>query len=122
MRRSVASLAFLVLSWSQLVALQCDMDATAPGHHDEGMPLAASTVAQHHMPADEGPPAPHRQGHGGSAGCLMILACSTASVRPARAVSMIRFPAVFVQARFAGDLVPVAADLAVEPPPPRQAI
>lgn len=52
----------------------------------------------------------------------MMPACGAASsLRPARTVAMMRIPAVFVDAGSHFTTIPVAADLAVEPPPPRHA-
>ena len=52
----------------------------------------------------------------------MIMACSIASPRPAHPAAMIRIPAVLVRADFPTPPIPVAADLAVETPPPRHTV
>ena len=133
MRRPVAFLAFMALSWSQLVALRCDMAAGGhAGAHHEAMsaePAAAQPASGHHastpthrMQADEAAHVPQEAGHGGNHGCLMILACGTASIRATRSVAMIRVPALFVRAEFLANPVPAAADLAVETPPPRHSV
>ena len=109
MRRPVAFLAFLALSWSQLVALRCDMGA---GGH----------AGTHHEAMSAEQEAGHGGGHGGNHGCLMILACGTASIRATRSVAMIRMPALFVRAEFLPSPIPAAADLAVETPPPRHSV
>ncbi len=116
MHRSVAFVAFLALSWSQLVALRCDMG--------EGMVMAKAGADAHHHPAPTAdiPPTPHPPNHGGSHTCLMIMACGFASVRQARTTAMIRLPAVFFTAAFPTQPIPVAADLAVETPPPRHTV
>ena len=119
MCRPVAFLAFMALSWSQLVALRCDMGA---GGH-AGTHQAAMSAEP---PADQAAPVPPEAGPGGGPGgnygCLMILACGTASIRPTRSVAMIRIPALFVRAEFIPNPVPTAADLAVETPPPRHLV
>ena len=137
MRRPVAFLAFLALSWSQLVALRCDMGAGGhAGTHHQAMSaeLAAARPASghhastpaHQAPADEDAHVPRGAGHGGGQGanhgCLMILACGTASIRATRSVAMIRVPALFVRAEFLANPIPAAADLAVETPPPRHSV
>ena len=137
MRRPVAFLAFMALSWSQLVALRCDMAAGghAGAHHEAMSAEPAATqpasghhapIPAHHAPADQAAPVPTEAGHGGGPGgnhgCLMILACGTASIRPARSAAMVRIPAVFVRAAFIRNPVPAAADLAVETPPPRHLV
>ena len=109
MSRPVAFVAFVALLWSHVAGLHCDMGgstvAMAAGHAD---------VATHAgtTPAD----------HGGGHGCRMIMACSIASPRPAHPATMIRIPTVLVRAAFATPPTPVAADLAVETPPPRHAV
>lgn len=127
MRRSVAFSALLVLSWSHVAGLRCDMGATAQNA------TAGSAHASAHPPAPRRPapshaydlaraaetPSPHPASHGAPHGCLMIMACSIASPRPASAAAMIRIPAVLVRTAFPAPPVPVAADLAVETPPPR---
>lgn len=91
-------------------------------------PSASATHASTHAGhapaghAANGPPTPHPPDHGGSHGCLMIMACGFASVRQARPAAMIRFPAVFFAAAFPASPIPVAADLAVETPPPRHTV
>ncbi|MXX54497.1 MAG: hypothetical protein F4205_06120 [Gemmatimonadetes bacterium] len=121
MRRTVALIAFVAISWSQLVALRCDMGTDAPdgGHHATAAPPPGPHDAHH--PPDGSPMTPHGQHHGDSEGCLMIPACGASSVRPARAVAVMRLPAVFEGAGSYFSTIPVAADLAVEPPPPRHA-
>ena len=136
MHRSAAFVAFLALSWSQLVALRCDMGAgpsttgthvstpasQAPAGHamtgtdDHNPPHHPATAS---TPAAPTPATPH---HAPSHGCLMIMACSIASVRQARPAAMIRIPTVFVRAAFLAQPIPVAADLAVETPPPRHTV
>ena len=137
MHRSAAFVAFLALSWSQLVALHCDMGAgpstigahaSTPASHAPAGHEATGTDAHnpppHHLataptPAADTPPTPH---HAPSHGCLMIMACGFASVRQARPAAMIRLPAVFFTADFLTSPIPVAADLAVETPPPRHTV
>ena len=131
MSRSVAFVAFLALSWSHVAGLRCDMGAT------EQTALAGSAHAAAHPPtphqsapshahgpthADGTPTSPHPQSHGAPHGCLMIMACSIASPRPAHPAAMIRIPAVLVRADFPTPPIPVAADLAVETPPPRHTV
>ena len=128
MHRSAAVVAFLGLSWSQLVALHCDMgngvagatDGAAPTHHAAPMPHTATENAHGHAP-DSSPLAQHGQGHGGDHGCQMIMACNYASVRHAQSAPMMRFPAIFLRAVFLPHPIPVAAPLTVETPPPRLA-
>ena len=119
MHRSVAFVAFLALSWSQLVGLRCDMGA------DRSTTAAHASTPASHAPAEHattGADAHDPPGHGGGHDCLMIMACGFASVRQARPAAMIRFPAVFVAAAFLNSPIPVAADLAVETPPPRHTV
>ncbi|MCY4397728.1 MAG: hypothetical protein OXE96_00060 [Gemmatimonadetes bacterium] len=126
MRRPVALLAFLALSWSQLAALRCDMGAGGhAGTHHEAMSAETAHHAPtpaHHAPAGQTASVPAEAGHGGDHGCLMVLACGTASIRGTRPVAMIREPALFVRATFLPRPVPAAADLAVETPPPRHSV
>lgn len=127
MRRSVAILAFAALTSSQLVALRCDMGA--PAHHVAAVDEAASAhdaaghetgraheATAHQTAPHHGHPAPH---HADRDGCLMMMACGTASIRAVRTVAVARIPAPFVRAVSSAPAIPVAADLAVEPPPPR---
>jgi len=122
MRHTVAVIALVSLSWSQLVAVRCDMRTGVPGEADQ-----AATSAPHSgahgtpHPADGPPPTPHGQHHGDSDTCLMILACGISAVRPTRTVPVVRIPAIFAGGAFFANPIPVAADLTVEPPPPRQA-
>lgn len=51
----------------------------------------------------------------------MIMACGFVSIRPVQSATMIRFPAIFVRTGFSPLVIPVAAELAVETPPPRLA-
>ena len=122
MRRTVAIVALVALSWSQLVALRCDMETGAHGgaDHAGAMRPLSGVHDTHHRP-DGAPATPHGERHGDADGCLMILACGASSVRPARTVAMARIPAVFECAGFFSNPIPAAADLAVESPPPRQA-
>ena len=121
MHRIVALIALVASSWSQLVALRCDMGTHAPGSSDHATATPPSGPHDAHHPPDGSPTTPHGQHHGDSEGCLMILACGASSVRPARAVAMMRIPPVFEGAGSYFNTIPVAADLAVEPPPPRHA-
>ncbi len=117
MRRTVALLGLLALSWSQFVALHCDM-GTGPSESHADVP--AATQAQHGMAAGESSAHhdDHRQ-HNKPGDCLMIMACGLVSVRPVQSAAMIRFPAIFVRTGFFPEAFPVAAELAVETPPPR---
>ena len=139
MRRSVAFLVFAALTSSQLVALHCDMGASvhqavaahqADAHesasaHETAVAHAASAhgTAAHGKaaPAHEPPhhPAPH---HGDRDPCLMMMACGTASIRAVRTVAVARTPTPFVRAASFAAAIPVAADLAVETPPPRHTV
>ena len=149
MNRSVAFVAFLALSWSHVAGLRCDMGsggiAMAAGHGSHSAaeaspvldPTAPHQAATHHphspaaaddahtrrgtAGADRGSshPTPH---HRAPHGCLMIMACSIASPRPAHPAAMIRVPTVLVRAAFPAPPIPVAADLAVETPPPRHTV
>ena len=138
MRRSVAILAFAALTSSQLVALRCDMGASA--HHEAAGDEAASAhgtatheaarahetaghetgraaeTAAHQTPQHGDHPAPH---HADRDACLMMMACGTASIRAVRTVAVARISAPFVRAASSAPAIPVAADLAVETPPPR---
>ena len=116
MSRSVAFVAFLALSWSHVAGLRCDMGAT------EQTAMAGSSHAHAPAHSDATPTSPHPASHGAPHGCLMIMACSIASPRPAHPAAMIRIPAVLVQADFPTPPIPVAADLAVETPPPRHTV
>lgn len=132
MRRSIAILSFAALTSSQLVALRCDMGASAhhgaaaheTGHeHETAAHQAATHEAVHahetaaHQTASRhgGHPAPRD-------GCLMMMACGTASIGAVRTVAVARIPAPFVRAAFSARAIPVAADLAVETPPPRHGV
>lgn len=81
-------------------------------HHAAGPPV------DRHAP-DHAPPARHGQDHGGDHGCLMIMACGYSFVRHAQSVVMDRLPGTVVRAVLLANPIPVAADLAVEVPPPR---
>ena len=96
--------------------------ATADAHHPPTPNPAATPHAHHPTPTADTPPTPHPPDHGGSHGCLMIMACGFASVRQARPAAMIRLPAVFFTADFLTSPIPVAAELAVETPPPRHTV
>lgn len=151
MSRSVAFVAFLALWWSNVAGLRCDMGAEpiavaaahdvatshahSPGHahytHSGHGNTAADAPAPHPSApshahdlahAAETPPSPHPTNHGTPHGCLMIMACSIASPRPAHPAAMIRIPTVLVRAAFPTPPTPVAADLAVETPPPRHTV
>ncbi len=149
MRRSVAFLVFAAMTSSHLVALRCDMGASthqAAGVHeaDAHEPASAPRTAAHaasangtapHIPApthgtathgDAAPahhPAPHPDHpaphHGDRDTCQMMMACGAASIRAVRTVAVARIPTPFVRAASFAAAIPVAADLAVETPPPR---
>ena len=89
----------------------------ADAHHP-----AATPHAHPPAPAGDTPSTPHPSNHGGSHGCLMIMACGFAPVREARPPAIISLPAVFFPAAFPTPPTPVAADLAVETPPPRHTV
>lgn len=131
MNRPAAFVALLALSWSQLVALHCDMGSGArggvagsdPASHAGAVGRAATTDAHRHggektSAAQHGPPQ-HGQPHGGDHSCLMIMACGYASVRNAPSAAMTRFPAIFFRSAFLANPSPVTAERAVETPPPR---
>lgn len=85
----------------------------AAGHetgraHDAAAHQTASRHGDH--------PAPH---HADRDACLMMMACGTASIRAVRTVAVARISAPFVRAASSAPAIPVAADLAVETPPPR---
>ena len=124
MSRPVALVAFLALSWSHVAGLRCDMGASALAmdepHADASGDPATPSHGHHAARPDEG--VPHPPGHDGDHGCLMIMACSVASPRPARPAAMVRVPTVLVRAAFPAPPLPVAADLAVETPPPRPTV
>lgn len=134
MRRSVAILAFAALTSSQLVALRCDMGASAhPGAAVDEAASAHQAAGQEAAPAHEAVPAhqaaahqtasPHHDHpaphHADRDACLMMMACGTASIRAVRTVAVARISAPFVRAASSAPAIPVAADLAVETPPPR---
>lgn len=129
MQRPVALVALVALSWSQLVTLRCDMGTglaegvagSAPAHHMATMQHPATATAHQRTP-HQLPRAQHGQDHGGDHGCQMIMACNYASIRQGRATVLTRFPAVFLRAAFVANPIPVAAELAVETPPPRLAV
>ena len=114
MRRSVALVVFVALTSSQLVALRCDMGASAH------LPAAEA----HEVATHESDPA-HRGAHAaGTHGtdrdsCQMMMACGAASIRAVRTVAVGRISTPFVRAASVTAAIPVAADLAVETPPPR---
>lgn len=132
MRRPVAILAFAALTSSQLVALRCDMGASA--HHGAAEQEAASAhgaathevatheaaraheTAAHQTPQHGDHPSPHPADRDA---CLMMMACGTASIRSVRTVAVARISTPFVRAASSAPAIPVAADLAVETPPPR---
>jgi len=118
MRRAVAVFALATLSWSQLVALSCDMGAPAPMlDARQSVPIPAG---HHHLSTEETPTAPHGEHRGEGGGCLMILAaCSAASARPEQTANLVRLPAVSVQANLYIAPIPVAVAMGVETPPPR---
>lgn len=93
---------------------------SAPAHRTATMQDAATANVHRHAP-DQSPRAQHGQDHGGDHGCQMIMVCNYASVRHAQATVMSRSPAVFMRAAFLANPIPVAAELAVETPPPRLA-
>ena len=112
MRRTVAVFALVVLGWSQLSALRCDMGTPA------SMPDAPA--GHDHPSTEEAPATPHGEHPGDGGGCLMALvACGAASARPAQSTLPVRFPAVAVQANLQATPLPVAVALGVETPPPR---
>ena len=140
MRRTVAVFALAALSWSQLVALRCDMGAPVPmleagprtfaSAHAGGDPDRHASDRTHqppppptghdHLPTEEPPAAPHGEHHGAGGGCLMILAsCGAASARTVQATILARFPAVSVRANLDIAPIPVAVSVGVETPPPR---
>lgn len=140
MRRTVAVFALAALSWSQLVALRCDMGASTPmleaGPRTFGSVHASGVLDRHasgpihqpapthvghdHLPTEGSPAAPDGEHHGDGGGCLMILAsCSAASARIAQTAILMRFPAVSVRANLDIAPIPVAVSKGVETPPPR---
>ena len=126
MRRTAAVFALAALTWSQLVALRCDMGAPVPmldatprtfaSAHAAGDPAHHAT----HLPTEETPAAPHGEHDGDGGGCLMILAgCSAASARTVQTPILVRFPAVSVQTNLFIAPIPVTVAMGVETPPPR---
>ncbi len=98
------------------------MGSGAPGEADHAAAMTPPSGAHDHHDSPGGTPlATPGQHHGDSQGCLMILACGASSVRTAQTVAMTGLPAAFERADFFANPIPVAADLAVESPPPRQA-
>ena len=122
MRRTIALLGLLALSWSQVVALHCDMGSGPSEPHADAVAALA-----HHGMAGGGSSAHHERRHDHdrrhdeTSGCPMIMACGFVSIRPVQSATMIRFPAIFVRTGFSPLVIPVAAELAVETPPPRLA-
>ncbi len=92
--------------------------AAATEHAATAMHHAASTPAGQHA-ADHAPLARHGQSHDRDHGCLMIMACGYSFVRHAQSVVLNRFPGTVVRAAFLANPIPVAAEPAVETPPPR---
>ena len=98
------------------------MGSGAAGEADHAAAMTPPSGAHDHHDSPGGTPlATPGQHHGDSQGCLMILACGASSVRTAQTVAMTGLPAAFERADFFANPIPVAADLAVESPPPRQA-
>ena len=137
MRRVVALLALTAMSWSHLVAFRCDMGAaTDPAaHHESESARAHHETAAHNEatarhaagPAGssakhEGHSGPAHGSHGDATGCVMALACASASARAAQSANMTRLPALFVLPDFRTAPIPLAAALAVETPPPRRTV
>ena len=118
MRRAVAVFALATLSWSQLVALSCDMGAPTPMLDTrQSAPIPAG---HDHLSTEETPASPHGEHHGAGGGCLMILAaCAAASARTVQAATLVRFPAIAVRANLDIAPIPVAVSMGVETPPPR---
>ena len=121
MRHTAAVIALVGLSWSQLVAVRCDMGTGAPGEAGQAAGSALHSGAHHTQHLTGGPPAPHGPHHSDGETCLMTLACGISAVRPTRTVPVVRIPAIFAGAAFFAIPTPVAPDLTVEPTPPRQA-
>ena len=118
MRRTVAVFALAALSWSQLVALRCDMGA--PTSMLEAHQPAPAPAGHDHLLTEETPAAPHGEHHGEGGGCLMILAaCGAVSARTVQTAVLVRSPAVSVRANLDIALIPVAVSMGVETPPPR---
>ena len=80
---------------------------------------APSETQAHHPMAGQASPASQHQGHSGADDCLMIMACGFVSIRPVPSATMVRFPAILLRTGYSPLAMPVVADLAVEPPPPR---
>ena len=81
---------------------------------------AHGEAAPGHEPLHQGDhPAPH---HADRDTCQMMMACGAASIRAVRTVAVARIPTPFVRADFLATTIPVAADLAVETPPPRHPV
>lgn len=122
MRHTVAVIALAGLSWSQLVAVRCDMGTGMPSEGDQAAASVPHPGAHDTPPPTSGPPStPHGQHHGDGESCLMILACGISAVRTTRTVPVVCIPPIFAGAAFLAQPIPVAADPTVEPPPPRQA-
>lgn len=122
MRHTVAVVALAGLSWSQLVAVRCDMGAGVPSEADQAAASAPHSGAHGTPhPTDHPVPTPHGHHHGDGESCPMIMACGISAVRPTGTVPVERIPAIFAGAAFLANPTPIAADLTVEPPPPRQA-
>lgn len=144
MHRPVAFLVFAALTSSQLVALRCDMGASThqavpalqadahepvPAHRTaahataphipapaHGTATHGQAAPAHHPPPHPDHPAPH---HGDRDTCQMMMPCGAASIRAVRTVGVARIPTPFVRTGSFAAAIPVAADLAVETPPPR---
>ena len=87
----------------------------AAGVHE----AAAHAAAPMHGEAVPDHPTPH---HGDRDTCQMMMACGAASIRAVRTVAVTHTPTPFVRAASLTAAIPVAADLAVETPPPRHTV
>ena len=94
MRRRVALLSLLVLSWSHAAALRCDIGAmTMTDVHE------ATTMAHHDasQPSGERPATPQGRGGSGDAESLPMLACGVTAVQASQGVSARRAPTISVR-------------------------
>ena len=118
-----------------VAALQADADKPAPAHrtgatHGSGahrtaphVPASTHGTATHGQAAPAHHPSPHPDHptphHGDRDACQMMMPCGAASIRAVRTVAVARISTPFVRAASFAAAIPVAADLAVETPPPR---
>lgn len=124
MRRSVAVLALVALSWSQAMALRCELGGMA---HDAPMTVSHEATAHAHGGQGSGAMEPGANAHGHASSrsgrdCRLVMACALAMLDAATVELADRVATLVPGDPPAAPVAPSATSLDSDPPPPRYVV